>query len=92
MKTIHKQELRLIDKQTLRLPKGAKVLSVDNQNERIMVWYLFGIPEDGSVELEQVTFRIIGTGHQIEDNFQGEFIWSVITQDSRFVWHVFVEK
>jgi hypothetical protein len=61
MKTIWKYPLHLIDKQTVNMPKGAEILTVQIQNGTITMWALVD-PE--SVKIKR-TIEIFGTGHPI---------------------------
>ena len=84
MQTIHKQTLELKDEQVIRLPVGALLLSCQNQNGELTLWYSF---DAGETEDEAVTFYVIGTGQLTPDTFPGRFFKTVQVAD--FVWHVF---
>lgn len=66
----------------VEMPKGADLLSVDDQRGQICLWALCNTKAD----TVKRWFRIIGTGHQI-DSEVGKFV-ATVQQDS-FVWHVF---
>lgn len=72
---------------TLRLPKGAKVLSADHQFGEIFIWIL--VNPDPTVEHEARKFEVYGTGHTIHGTEELEFIDSVMVNGHRFVFHVF---
>ena len=67
MKTIWKFELTIEDRQTVSIPAGATILTIQVQNDIPCLWVLV----DPSVnEKEHRVIQIIGTGHSIkEDDF-----------------------
>ena len=84
MKTIYKYEIELVDNQSIEMPKGAEVLSVQVQNNKPCLWAI--------VETERPTerklFKIAGTGNPFDTNLHrykciGTF------QLNLFVWHLF---
>jgi len=66
MKTIWKYTLSPDDSE-FEMPKDAVVLSVQVQNNEPQLWVLV----DPDAEKEKRTFRIYGTGHIIQDDFDG---------------------
>lgn len=83
---IWKYVLQMEDEQTIKMPKGAKVLSVQMQNDEICVWALV----DPAAELENKAFWIIGTGNPfyLDMNF-AKYIGTVQQLGGRLVWHIF---
>lgn len=73
---------------TVQMPEGAKVLSAHAQNESVCVWALV----DPSKPMTLRTFKIIGTGWDIEDVTHLEFIGTVLLSGGRLVFHVFEER
>lgn len=84
MKTVYKFRLDIEDITTISMPRGAQILSVQNQNESICLWALV----DTEAEKEQRTFRIAGTGHLIREGIKA-FLGTVQMHDGIFVAHVF---
>lgn len=83
---IWKYPLRIKDVNFVKMPEGAKVLSVAIQNGTLCLWAMV----DTSQIIKERAFKIIGTGHPINfDDPASElsFIGTVI--DGQFVWHVF---
>ena len=80
MKTIHKYELRSQDA-SMKLPKGAEILTVQIQDGRPMIWALVD-PENVLVDR---FISIVGTGWQVEDNTK----YICTFMEGYFVWHVF---
>jgi hypothetical protein len=86
MKTIWKYNIPLEDKFILRIPEGAMLLSIDNQNESGCLWFLV----DSYKEVEDRTFHLYGTGHPIDD-FKLIFIGMFQQRGGALIWHVFEE-
>jgi hypothetical protein len=80
MKTIYKYELSSKDA-SMKLPKGAEILSVAIQDGRPMLWALVD-PEN---VLEDRFISTVGTGWELEDNMK----YICTYMEGYFVWHVF---
>ena len=79
--TIWKYPLQIGDFNSVQMPKGATILSVDNQNGILCLWAMVD-PEKSLVTRK---IRIVGTGHTFDG--YAEHIGSVVM--APFVWHVF---
>lgn len=84
MKTIFKYEIDLTPYQLLKLPEGFKPLSVQMQNDRIMLW----AEVDTGAPVKQFPFWMFGTGHEIPPVGVGDYIGTV--QMGNFVWHLYI--
>lgn len=83
--TIYKYELQIEDTQTLALPKGAQVLTVQVQHGKVCLWALVNPKQP---VLEDHTIEMRGTGHPIESG--GLRYYSTVQLDGgRLVFHVF---
>jgi hypothetical protein len=71
-------------KNTLTLPKGAKVVHVGTQHHVPMLWIEHQEPFEGQ-ETEVVAYQTFGTGHGIPD-FAG-FLGTIF--EGPFVWHFY---
>jgi len=81
--TIHKYRLeRGRDRTEIPMHKGAKLLSVQNQDDQITLWALV----DTERKLEVQEFSVYGTGWELPPN-PGIHVGTV--QIEAFVWHVF---
>ena len=80
---IYKYELQITDEQTVEMPRGARLLSVQMQRERLMLWAVVNTNEP----IRSRVIRIHGTGIAISPEHNYAFIGTV--QDGPFVWHVF---
>ncbi len=72
-----------VDVGTIMMPKGAKILTVQMQNDSPHMWVIV----DVDAELEERVFEIHGTGHNIRNIDEYEYIGTYI--DNPFVWHLF---
>lgn len=83
MRVIYKYKLAVTDVQTVKLPKGYKIVHVDESHGDIYIWCELNQLD----ELEEVRFDIHGTGHIImkEDSVH---LASVVTK-AGYVWHVY---
>lgn len=101
MKRIFKYELRLSEVAlngsfilTVPMPQYAKVLSVGNQDERLMAWALV----DSTANMRDVEFKILGTGWNLADDeldgwdFLGTAIFDELLTVPQLVWHVWVRR
>lgn len=90
-KKIYKYRLRVIDRQTIKMPKFARVLSVGVQEMEVYIWAMI-VPE---AEEEDRVFEIFGTGHDIRYDMgvDREFVGTFqITNGKLFVGHVFERR
>ena len=85
MRTIHKQQLKLVDRQELTMPAGAVIVNVAMQHGAITVWYVCD-PKAGP---DVRTFLVVGTGWDFDlEDADPKHVATVLT-DNEFVWHVF---
>lgn len=82
---IWKFSLELTGWQSLRMPKGAEVLSVRDQGGNLCLWAIC----DPGAETCERDFFVVGTGHAVPIDI-GTFIDTVLM--GQFVWHVFESK
>jgi hypothetical protein len=88
MKMIYKYPLAIVDDQTITMPEGVHLLTVQEQNGALCLWAMVN-PE---ARPREVRLRVIGTGHPIPDGLEG-YSWLATAQTAggRLVWHVFVD-
>ena len=86
---IYKYPLKITDIQTVRMPKGAKILSVQEQHGKVCVWALV----DPDERIVDKTILIIGTGNPIDDIDLDDyyFLNTVQSGGEPLIWHVFVK-
>jgi len=84
---IFKYPLQIIDRQILKLPVGARKLSVQNQGGFVCLWALV----DPNAEKRPVEIFIYGTGNPIDQDITRQLYIDTV-QQGQFVWHVFAEE
>lgn len=96
MMTIWKFPLETTDGQFVKMPKGAKILSVGLISDVIHIWALVDNEES---KVEEKWIRIHGTGHHVYKHNLLTFIGTVIQPIQAvagslpaLVWHVFEEQ
>lgn len=82
MIVIWKYPLDEAGRQTLLMPRGARVLCVQVQADEMQLWALV----DDRAPNEPRNFAVYGTGHDLPGK-PGEYLGTV--QLGAFVWHVF---
>lgn len=85
MKTIWKYELQTTDEQSVEMPFGAEILTVQEQFDKPCIWCL--VDSDAKKALRQI--RIIGTGHPIEQEFDGKYVGTYQVYSGSGVFHLF---
>lgn len=89
MQTIYKYPLEVTDKQSLTLPDGAKILSVQMQGESLCLWAMVS-PTIQAIETR--TFWIYGTGHDVTLAPEHlNFLATVQMRGGTLIFHVFEE-
>lgn len=84
--TIHKYELNLVERQNVLLPMGAKIISAQNQREKVCIWAMV----DSSAKAEARSIFIVCTGNPIPKLYPDESLQHIDTvQQHGLVWHVF---
>lgn len=84
---IHKYTLALEDMQTLFLPEGAKLLTVNTQEGCPRLWALCDLEKP----LEQRKIAIYGTGQDIGDK-PGNYIGTFQLREGLLIFHCFELK
>jgi hypothetical protein len=88
MRTIWKFNIQVTDEQDVKMPRGAELLSVGEQDRltptTLQLWALV----DPDAEPRPRRIVIEGTGHPTEMN-KDQFIGTVLSFGGQLVWHVF---
>lgn len=87
MNKIYKYEIDLTDEQVITLPESAKILSIIEQRNHIMLYALVDIEHVNTTTNKKI--RIVGTGQQFPDSELWDFVSTVSLDGGLFVWHVF---
>ena len=86
-KTIYKYILKETDYQSLELPKGYEILTIQLQNEVPCLWALIN---PNSIEKEVINIEMVGTGHYITYNTLSDRKYiSTIQFKNGLVFHLF---
>lgn len=87
MQTVYKYLLETNKAQSeIELPKGAEVLTVNEQGGGLHLWALVD-PEN---KPETRVFEVYGTGHKIpKDGHERKFISTIFINGGQFVFHAF---
>mgnify|MGYP001592531188 CR=1 FL=1 len=83
---VFKYQLEVTDRQTVIMPKAARILCVQAQNGRPCLWAL--VPDDMAPELRVIFTH--GTGHTCSSDI-GSYVGTYQLQNGAFVGHVFEE-
>ena len=85
MKTIWKYQLETTDYQKVEMPKGAEILTVQEQYSKPTLWVLV---DDEIEEVEQRVINIYGTGDNMKPTSR-KYIGTYQLMEGRLVFHVF---
>ncbi|MGL5912788.1 MAG: DUF7352 domain-containing protein [Bacteroidales bacterium] len=86
MKTIYKYPIEVTNEQTIKLPKGAKILTIQTQRETPCIWAMIDKTEQ---ETEEVELRVHGTGHDVPDSETLRYIGTFQLHGGSLVFHTF---
>lgn len=86
MKVVYKYTIQPIA--AITLPVGAEILSVGVQENEVRMW----AKVDPDAPTEERTFMGFGTGHEIPDGLDLEFIGTAIWPTGTLVFHIFEQK
>jgi hypothetical protein len=91
MKKIYRYQLKFKDRQTITVPHGADIISVDQKDGKLCVWAIVN-PERGVCH--DVEVLIIGTGNPMPDIFGFRFLGTCVMRGVQegLVWHVFIQN
>lgn len=87
--TIWKFPIETTDVQSVRMPDGAKILSVGMQAGKITLWALVD-PNKPTNDLKRI--HVVGTGNRFPLNEFEDFSFIGTVFDRVFVWHIFAEE
>ena len=87
MKRIFKYPLPVDDEVVIPMPSGARILTVQAQNNLPCVWAVVTPDAEG---MEDRRFRVFGTGHPIPEGTDSlEYIGTFQLHNGRLVFHLF---
>lgn len=90
MHTIYKYKLQTLHNQTIEMPVNSKILCAKKQGEDICLWALVEVVNRDIKE--PVKLHIFGTGWDIENYEDLEYIGTFFVDSGTYVFHIFKEK
>ena len=91
MITIHKFPLEVMDEQRVRLPIDSEILCVQTQGkgfqERPCLWVQ--LDTDNQENQEDRTIAMRGTGHDLKEAAEAEYVGTFQLSNGELVFHVF---
>lgn len=89
MRRIYKYTLVLTAAQRLTLPADSKILSVETQEDKVVLYAMVDTTQKG---LTEYMVEIVGTGNCLWDLNQDDFVGTVKLQEGRFMFHIFIRR
>jgi hypothetical protein len=88
-KVIYKYKVEITDESTIKMPAAAKVISVAEQGNEIVLYAM--VPFDNDPEItKNISIRVVGTGHKIHfDTSEFKFIGTVSLHFGKLMFHIF---
>ncbi|WP_312697089.1 DUF7352 domain-containing protein [Sphingobacterium mizutaii] len=87
METIYKYDVNIDDQQTVVMPEGYKILSIQVQDREVKLWALVN-PENIPVA---VKIYIRGTGHPCKGMMDKKYISTFQMRNGQLVFHAFTD-
>ena len=88
METIWKFRFDIVSPLRLSMPRGARILAVQDQDGAACMWAIVD-PEE---ELESRYFEIYGTGQPMHRDVEADRFYVATFQQPPYVWHIFERK
>jgi hypothetical protein len=86
-KTIYKYPIEVVDEQDIKIPQGAMFLSIQEQDDKIVLYYVVD-PDEKETDSHHIV--IVGTGHPMDNVGKGIFLGTVKMAGGKLMWHVFI--
>lgn len=93
MRTIHKYELKIQDKQVVKITGFIDYLKVDEQNGNLCLWVLVNTDE---TYVHTLNVYIVGTGNRISKDEESDTMihkgtyFDSVSMSNGLVWHLFI--
>jgi len=98
--SVYKYEIPIQDNFTLDMPAGAQVLHVDVQTQKVIsegahlpvareTPYLWALVNTDDPVMKAYNFRLVGTGHAVENRNNLEHVGTFLLQGGGLVFHLF---
>lgn len=89
MRAIHKYEIKS-NVTTIKIPEASRVLDIQYQNDRPMIWVEVDTDKESNSELFPLDITIVGTGIENANKFFSIHTYFKTLQEGRFVWHFYL--
>lgn len=83
--TIWKYNVKIDDVQTVAMPEGAKLLSVQVQHNLVTIWAMV---DPRNLNVNRI-IQMAGTGHDMSERIMGDFLGTFQIESGALVFHVF---
>jgi hypothetical protein len=94
--TIWKYPLHITDRQEVRLPRYAEILSAGVAQRQLCIWARVSPVLAKAEPLEERIILVVGTGNPMHDDPRKNYIFIgtvvIPTNSMDLVWHIFEEK
>ena len=87
MRMVYKYPVLLENYFEVTMPVGARILTVQIQNSEPQMWVLI----NPSFQNKIYRFRLVGTGHPIQDNEELSYIDTFQMRNGGLVFHLFLD-
>lgn len=88
MKVIYKYPLEVTDKQTISMPMDAKIISIQEQKGKPVVWVM----TNGKKPMKDVVFHMVETGKPFLLRDILKYLRTIQLLSGNYVMHIFVEE
>jgi len=85
MRSVYKYQLQVKTKQSVYLPKGAQILSVQPQRDQVCIWALV----DTNADPFPLDIHIYGTGHEMPEGANFRHLDTFQLENGALIFHVF---
>lgn len=85
---IFKYPIEIADRVSILMPKGARILCFQTQEEIPCIW---AAVDPGALMVPR-RFRVVGTGHEVKvdvDSMASAYVGTAQMMGGRLVWHLF---
>lgn len=84
---VHKQEIPIAEKFTVAMPQNAKVLKVEEQWEKVVIWYMFHPSDYENMHRHEFVMGV--TGHEFNIPNDDTYVGTFMLDGGSFVGHLF---
>lgn len=85
MKTIWKFPIDITDQQSVEMPDGARILTVQVQGGEVCLW----AEVDSTAPKMRRTVYVFGTGHPLSPDLSADYVGTIQIRGGALVFHVY---